>query len=64
MLVLMSPEQMVPKGHLAPRIEKLADEALRHLSLVFDPMHSGTGRLSIRIRPTTDVGEPILRVIA
>ena len=47
MLMLMSPEAMVPKDHPARRIKKLADEALAELSPVFDAMYSGTGRPSI-----------------
>jgi transposase len=47
MLMLMSPEAMVPKDHPARRIKRLADEALAELSPVFDAMYSGTGRPSI-----------------
>jgi transposase len=47
MLVLMSPEQMVPKDHPARRIKKLADEALTELSPVFEGMYAAIGRPSI-----------------
>lgn len=47
MLVLMSPEQMVPKDHPARRIKRLADEALADLSPVFERMYASTGRPSI-----------------
>lgn len=47
MLMLMSPEDMVPKDHPLRRIKKLADEALRDLSPVFDEMYAETGRPSI-----------------
>lgn len=47
MLVLMSPEEMVPRDHPARRIKKLADEALRELSPTFDRMYANTGRPSI-----------------
>lgn len=47
MLVLMSPEDMVPKDHPARRIKKLADEALSGLSALFDAMYAESGRPSI-----------------
>lgn len=47
MLVLMSPEDLVPKDHPIRRIKKLADEALRELSPVFDEMYASVGRPSI-----------------
>jgi transposase len=47
MLVLMSPETLVPKGHPAREVKRLADECLRELSSVFDKMYAHTGRPSI-----------------
>lgn len=47
MLMLMSPEDMVPKEHPVRRIKKLADEALADLSPVFDAMYANVGRPSI-----------------
>lgn len=47
MLVLMSPESVVPKDHPARRIKKLADEALADLSTTFDEMYAAGGRPSI-----------------
>jgi len=47
MLMLMSPEEMVPRDHPIRRIKKLADDALRDLSPVFDQMYASVGRPSI-----------------
>ena len=47
MLMLMSPESRVPPEHPLRGIKKLADEALRELSPVFDRMYSAVGRPSI-----------------
>jgi transposase len=47
MLMLMSPESRVPATHPLRAIKKLADEALRELSPVFDKMYSSVGRPSI-----------------
>jgi transposase len=47
MLVLMSPESVVPKDHPARRIKKFADQALGELSPTFDAMYAATGRPSI-----------------
>jgi transposase len=47
MLTLKSPEQMVPKKHPLREIKKLADEALRELSPLFDEMYARSGRESI-----------------
>lgn len=47
MLMLMSPEDMVPKDHPVRRIKKLADDALRDLSPIFDAMYAENGRPSI-----------------
>lgn len=47
MLMLMSPEEMVPKDHPIRRIKALAEQALRELSPTFDAMYSSTGRPSI-----------------
>jgi transposase len=47
MLMLMSPESRVPAGHPLRAIKKLADEALRKLSPVFDAMYAEGGRPSI-----------------
>ena len=47
MMMLMSPESRVPKDHPIRSIKKIADEALRKLSPVFDEMYSAVGRPSI-----------------
>src|SRR5579864_2392866 len=47
MLVLMSPESRVPQGHPLRAIKKLADEALKKLSPVFDRIYAEGGRPSI-----------------
>lgn len=47
MLVLMSPESLVPPKHPARTLKKLADECLSELSSVFDEMYASTGRPSI-----------------
>jgi len=47
MLVVINPEQRVPKGHPLRRIKALADAALAQLSPVFDEMYSAVGRPSI-----------------
>ena len=43
MLVVINPEQRVPKGHPLRRIKALADAALAQLSPVFDEMYSAGG---------------------
>lgn len=47
MVMLASPESVVPKDHPIRRIKKLADEALAALSPAFDEMYSSNGRPSI-----------------
>lgn len=47
MLMLMSPEARVPPTHPLRAVKKLADEALRKLSPVFDAMYAQGGRPSI-----------------
>lgn len=47
MLSLRTPEERVPKDHPLRAVKKLADEALRKLSPVFDGMYSKRGRHSI-----------------
>jgi transposase len=47
MLVVINPEQRVPKGHPLRRIKALADAALVQLSALFDEMYSAVGRPSI-----------------
>jgi len=47
MLMLMSPESRIPRGHPLRAIKKLADAALQELSPVFDRMYSAVGRPSI-----------------
>lgn len=47
MLCLISPEASVPSEHPLRAIKKLADEALKTLSPVFDEMYAATGRPSI-----------------
>jgi len=47
MLVVINPEQRVPKGNPLRRIKALADAALAQLSPRFDAMYSAVGRPSI-----------------
>jgi transposase len=47
MLVLMSPETMVPTDHPIRGIKRLADEVLARLSPTFDAMYASVGRPSI-----------------
>lgn len=47
MLVLMSPDTLVPQRHPAREVKRLADECLRELSSVFDEMYASNGRPSI-----------------
>jgi transposase len=47
MLVVVNPEQRVPKGHPLRRIKVLAEAALEQLSPLFDEMYSAVGRPSI-----------------
>ena len=47
LLTLRSPEQMVPKGHPARAIKRLADQALAELEGLFERMYSESGRPSI-----------------
>lgn len=47
MLMLGSPEQLVPKEHPIRRIKKIADEVLTSLSPALDAMYSTIGRPSI-----------------
>jgi len=47
MLMLGSPEQLVPKEHPIRRIKKMADEVLASLSPTLDAMYSTIGRPSI-----------------
>jgi transposase len=47
MLVLMSPETLVPERHPAREMKRLADECLRELTSVFDEMYARVGRPSI-----------------
>jgi transposase len=47
MLMLASPEERIPKDHPIRRIKKLADEALRAMSPVFDAMYEEGGRVSV-----------------
>ena len=47
MLMLMSPESLVPSDHPIRGIKKLADEALAKLSPIFDAMYASVGRPSI-----------------
>ena len=47
MLMLMSPETRAPQTHPLRAIKKMADEALRKLSPVFDRMYAPGGRPSI-----------------
>ncbi|NHH97805.1 Mobile element protein [Candidatus Nitrosotalea sp. FS] len=46
-LVVINPEQRVPKGHPLRRIKAVADAALAQLSPLFDEMYSTVGRPSI-----------------
>src|SRR5260370_12898306 len=47
MLMVIDPEQRVPKEHLLRRIKQLAEAALKELSPIFDAMYSEVGRPSI-----------------
>ncbi len=47
MLVVIDPEQRVPKGHPLRRIKELADATLVQLSPTFDAIYSALGRPSI-----------------
>jgi transposase len=47
MLVLLSPETLVPTKHPARDVKRLADDCLRELSSVFDEMYARIGRPSI-----------------
>lgn len=47
MLCLISPEDRVPREHPLRAIKKLADQALRKLSPVFDAMYAQDGRPSV-----------------
>ena len=47
MLCLLSPESVVPANHPIRQIKRLADDALRMLSPIFEAMYSATGRPSI-----------------
>ncbi len=46
-LVVINPEQRVPKGHPPRRVKALADAALARLSPRFDEMYSAVERRSI-----------------
>src|SRR5512147_1932831 len=47
MLMLMSPEELVPADHPIRGVKKLADEALRELSPLFDKVYAEGGRPSV-----------------
>jgi transposase len=47
MLMVIDPEQRVPKEHPLRRIKQLADAALNELSPIFETMYSAVGRPSI-----------------
>lgn len=47
LVMLMNPEDMVPKGHPIRRVKQLADGALKELSPVFDAMYADKGRASV-----------------
>ncbi len=47
MLMVIDPEQRVPKEHPLRRIKQLAEAALKELSPIFDAMYSEVGRPSI-----------------
>jgi transposase len=47
MLMLMSPEELVPADHPIRGVKKLADEALRELSPLFDEVYADGGRPSV-----------------
>jgi transposase len=46
-LMVIDPEQRVPKEHPLRRIKQLAEAALKELSPIFDAMYSTVGRPSI-----------------
>jgi transposase len=47
MMMLVSPEERIPKDHPIRRIKKLADTALREMSPLFDEMYEEGGRVSV-----------------
>lgn len=47
MVVLRSPEAMVPKDHPLRRVKGLADAVLQKLSAEFDEMYADSGRASV-----------------
>jgi len=47
MLALINPEALVPQNHPIREIKKLADAALKEMSLLFDEMYDRQGRKSI-----------------
>jgi len=47
MLVLMNPEELIPRDHPLRSVRKLAEAAFQKLSPVFDQMYSRVGRPSI-----------------
>jgi hypothetical protein len=56
MLCLMSAEGRVPEKHPLRRIKKLADDALKELSPLFDEMYAAGGRPSIPPERRTSTG--------
>jgi transposase len=47
LIVLMNPEDLVPRDHPLRRIKKLADAVLREQAATFEQMYAATGRPSI-----------------
>ena len=47
MMILMDPEDKIPRDHPLRRIRKHADEVLKEMDEVFDEMYSDCGRPSI-----------------
>ncbi len=47
LIVLMNPEDLIPKDHPLRRIKKLADTVLKEQAATFEQMYSTTGRPSI-----------------
>ena len=47
MLMLGSPESVVPKAHPIRRVKALADEVLADMSPTFDAMYAAGGRRSV-----------------
>jgi transposase len=61
MLMVIDPEQRVPKEHPLRRTKQLAEAALKGLSPIFDAMYSAVGRPSIP--PERQLNESLLMAL-